>query len=255
MKKKQLPRLSIITVVYNGIHTIERTITSIQQQSYKEIEHILIDGGSTDGTLELIKKHSGGIATWISEPDRGIYDAMNKGLEMATGEYVWFINAGDEIYSADTLEKIRDLLRIRSDVYYGEAMYTDISGEEIGVRSEVTPHTLPDQLGWQDMNRGMVVCHQSFLVKRDIAPRYDLRFPHSGDIDWIIRCLKKSTTTIHTGTVLSNYLIGGHSKKFHIRSLIDRYRVLQHHFGVIPNIMNHAAITVRALKHSGKKNR
>jgi glycosyltransferase involved in cell wall biosynthesis len=255
MKTPQLPRLSIITVVYNGVHTIERTISSVQRQSYKEIEHIIIDGGSTDGTVELIKKHSGGITTWICEPDRGVYDAMNKGLEMATGEYVWFINAGDEIYSADTLENIRDLLRIRSDVYYGEAMYTDMRGEKIGVRSEVTPHTLPDQLGWQDMNRGQVVCHQSFLVKRDISPRYDLRFPHSGDIDWMIRCLKISTKTIHTGTVLSKYLIGGHSKKFHLRSLIDRYRVLQQHFGVIPNIMNHAIITVRALKHSGKKNR
>lgn len=255
MNEHQPPSISIITVVYNDVQNIERTIQSIQRQRYPGIEYIIIDGGSTDGTVERIEKNKNAITCFISEPDKGIYDAMNKGLNAASGDYVWFLNSGDEIYDADTLEHLIDYLQLKADVYFGEAMYIDRSGKMIGLRSEVTPHRLPKQLLWQDMYRGMVVCHQSFLVKRDIAPAYNLRYPHSGDIDWIIRCLKKSRGGMNTGMVLSKYLIGGHSKKYHIRSLIDRYRVLQHHFGVIPNIMNHAAITVRALKHSGKKER
>jgi glycosyltransferase involved in cell wall biosynthesis len=253
MKKSQSPVVSIITVVYNDVHSIERTIRSIQEQTYTEIEHIIIDGGSTDGTVEAIKKYDTVIAYWKSEPDRGIYDAMNKGLATATGNYVWFINSGDEIYDSDTVKNLVGRAQPGADVYYGEAMYIDLRGEETGLRSNVTPHTLPERLRWQDMYRGMVVCHQSFLVKREIAPEFNLRYPHSGDIDWIINCLKNSERVVNTEMILSKYLTGGYSKKFHLRSLIDRYRVLQNHFGVVPNFFNHIAITVRALKFSRGK--
>lgn len=254
MKKEKSPKFSIITIVFNDARNIDRTIQSVASQTYPEIEYIIIDGGSTDGTVEIIKKHGDVISHWISESDNGIYDAMNKGLEAATGDYVWFINSGDEIYDTNTVNDLCTQCEPDGDIYYGEAMYIDRYGNEVGLRSSVTPHQLPEQLRWQHMYRGMVVCHQSFIVKRTIAPQYDLRYPHSGDIDWIIRCLKKSKRVINTGMVLSKYLIGGHSKEFHLRSLIDRYKVLQRHFGVLPNFVNHIAITIRALKFSsGKK--
>ncbi len=255
MNNSKLPVISIITVVYNDVHNIERTVRSIRNQKYPQIEYIIIDGGSTDGTLEVIQKNKDIISHWISEPDDGIYHAMNKGLNSATGDYVWFINSGDEIYSADTLNNIREYLQLNADIYYGEAMYIDRQGNEIGLRSEVTPHRLPDRLRWQDMNAGLVVCHQSFLVRRAVAPHYNLRHPHSGDIDWIIACMKKSEHVINTGKILSKYLIGGHSKQFHLRSLCDRYKVLQKNFGIIPNFIHHIAITIRALKHLKKKRR
>jgi glycosyltransferase involved in cell wall biosynthesis len=249
MNNPQVPTISIITIVFNDIINIERTIRSVINQTYPEIEYIIIDGGSKDGTIEVINKYRKSVSYRISEPDRGIYDAMNKGLRAATGKYIWFINSGDEIYTSDTLSNISDLLYQNADIYYGEAMYIDTSGDEIGLRSKVTPHILPDRLRWQDMDRGMVVCHQSILVRRSLAPQFNLRFPHSGDIDWIIRCLKNCRHVINTHAILSKYLIGGHSKKHHIRSLADRYRVLQHHFGVVPNLWNHIAITLRALRY------
>ena len=96
------PKISVITVVYNSVSYIERTIQSVLSQTYPHIEYIIIDGGSGDGTTEIIKKYSGSLAYWVSEPDKGLYDAMNKGLAKATGEFVWFINSGDEISGSKT---------------------------------------------------------------------------------------------------------------------------------------------------------
>lgn len=248
--KPEKPLISIITVCYNAASLLERTIKSITAQTFRNIEYIIIDGGSTDGTIDIINKYDECIDHWISEADRGIYDAMNKGLRFATGDYVWFINAGDEIYSHDTLEKISPLFDEMADVYYGEAMYVDAEGREIGLRSEITAHTLPASLTWRDLKRGMVVCHQSFMVKRTLVPFYNLAHEYSSDIDWVIESLKRSRNIINTGTVLSRYLIGGYSKQFHVRSLIDRYVILQKHFGIVPNFVNHVIITLRAAKRT-----
>src|SRR5690554_4553164 len=100
------PKISIITVVFNGEKVLEKTMKSVFSQNYDNIEYVIIDGGSSDGTLKLIEKHKDRITYWSSEPDRGIYDAMNKGLKNSSGDYVWFLNAGDEIYAADTLHKV-----------------------------------------------------------------------------------------------------------------------------------------------------
>src|SRR5690606_40848321 len=100
------PVLSVITVVYNNVRDIERTLLSVLNQVYPHIEYIVIDGGSNDGTKEVIQKYQERIAHFVSEPDRGIYDAMNKGLAVATGEYVLFMNSGDELYDASTVEAV-----------------------------------------------------------------------------------------------------------------------------------------------------
>src|SRR5690606_11240452 len=96
------PKLSVITIVYNNIKDIERTIISVIKQSYNNIEYIIVDGASTDGTVDVIKKYDQEISKWISEPDSGIYNAMNKGLALATGDYVLFMNSVDEIYNSNT---------------------------------------------------------------------------------------------------------------------------------------------------------
>ena len=104
------PLFSIITITYNAERWLEQTILSVLSQSYAGIEYIVIDGGSTDGTVEIIRRYASGIAYWTSEPDKGIYDAMNKGLQRATGDYVWFINAGDTFYAANTMQQVATLL-------------------------------------------------------------------------------------------------------------------------------------------------
>src|SRR4051812_1110497 len=101
--KQGWPVLSVITVVYNNVSHIERTLLSVLDQTYPHIEYIVIDGASTDGTLVIIEKYKDRIAKLISEPDKGIYDAMNKGLAIATGDYVLFMNSGDEIYARETV--------------------------------------------------------------------------------------------------------------------------------------------------------
>lgn len=243
--RSNIPKVSIITVTYNAEKYLEETIESVLAQTYTEIEYIIIDGNSTDQTLDIIKKYAHKIDYWQSEPDQGIYDAMNKGLAKATGEYVWFMNAGDSIFAPDTLSQVFEMPPFAS-VYYGEAAYYDLEGNYLGLRSEVMPHQLPSQLTWQHFSKGMVVCHQSIIVRREIAPRYDLRHAYSADIDWVIKVLKLADSIRHTQLTLSKYKQGGFSKKFLRKSLWDRALILSKHFGKWHTLKNHVWIVCRA---------
>ena len=124
----------------------------------------------------------------VSEPDSGLYDAMNKGLKLATGDYVWFLNAGDQVYASDTVENMVDGLRGMPDVIYGGTMIIDEQQHEIGDR-RLKP---PEKLSWKSFRQGMVVCHQSLIVRREIAPDYNLEYRLSADIDWAIRASKEA---------------------------------------------------------------
>lgn len=240
------PLISIITVTYNAAKVLEPTILSVIGQEFRDFEYIIIDGASKDSTQNIIRKYAGHISYWISEPDKGLYDAMNKGLQAAQGRYVWFMNAGDEIYSPETLKLIFKQ-QVHADVYYGDALFVGAGGKAIGLRSEVTPHRLPDKLTWRSLQYGMVVCHQSFIVKKTIAPLYKLSHPYSADVDWEIHCLKHAGTVVNTGLVLCKYLTGGFSKKHLYRSLTDRFGVLQSHFGTLTTLRSHLWITLRGI--------
>ena len=188
------PTVSIITITYNAGRFLERTIQSIVAQQATDFEYIVIDGGSKDTTLDIVRQYEKHITNWISEPDRGLYDAMNKGLHRATGRYVWFMNAGDELPDYQTLPNL--LARItatEADVYYSDALFVRDDGSAVGLRSAVTPHSLPTHLTWRDMAMGMKVCHQAFVAKRTIAPDYSID-NLSADLDWEIRCLKAAQT-------------------------------------------------------------
>ncbi|MDD4486999.1 MAG: glycosyltransferase family 2 protein, partial [Proteiniphilum sp.] len=117
-----MKHLSVITVTWNAAATLERTIKSVREQSWPFIEHLIIDGGSKDGTLELIDNHAHERLRWVSEPDKGLYDAMNKGVAMATGDYLCFLNAGDTFFTADSVEKMMSTFDEASapDIIYGE---------------------------------------------------------------------------------------------------------------------------------------
>ncbi|MBO0949509.1 glycosyltransferase family 2 protein [Fibrella forsythiae] len=257
--------ISIITVTYNAERFLERTIRSIvaQQQAVLGVdyEYLVIDGASTDGTLALVRTYETHISHWQSEPDKGLYDAMNKGLHMARGAYVWFMNAGDELHDEQVLAKL--LAQVRSqppdnpvDVYYSDALFVNEDGTPVGLRSQITPHTLPmgggsDTLRWQDMALGMKVSHQAFVARREVAPDYPMN-NLSADLDWEIRCLKAAKRVEFVPFVLCRYLVGGLSKQQHRRSLTDRFKVLTWHFGLLPTLWNHARIVWRAVGH--KKN-
>jgi len=191
----QQMKISIITVVYNGIDLLPGTMQSVFAQSYQNIEYLIIDGNSTDGTQELIKQNESKITKWISEPDQGLYDAMNKGIKLATGDFLWFMNAGDRIFAADTVEKMVANYTPETDVLYGEVILVNEKRKHLGTRSEVTTQKLPKNLNWKSLKYGMCVCHQAFLPKREIAPLYALD-NLSADIEWVICCLKKARIAI-----------------------------------------------------------
>ncbi|RZK61390.1 MAG: glycosyltransferase, partial [Pedobacter sp.] len=147
-----MPKLTVITIVYNNVRDIERTINSVLNQTYPKIEYIIIDGKSTDGTLDIIEKYRSKISKIVSEPDKGIYDAMNKGLALATGDYVLFMNSGDEIYDETTVEDIFESAP-GADIYYGETeMYND-DWESLGRRR----HEAPDEFDWKSFKYGMSI--------------------------------------------------------------------------------------------------
>jgi glycosyltransferase involved in cell wall biosynthesis len=242
------PKISIITVVYNGEKHIGRTIESVVNQSYSPIEYIIIDGKSTDGTLKVIESYPG-IIKLISEPDQGLYDAMNKGLQLATGSYVWFLNSGDQIYSPDTVEKMVEGMEGLPDIIYGGTMIIDEAQNEVGDR-RLRP---PDQLTWKSFRKGMVVCHQSILVKRDLAPRYNLEYRFSADIDWVIRASLKAGLIHKSGLVLSRFLEGGLTDHNIKAGLKERFRIMTRYYGLIPTILRHFLFGIRLtnyyLKH------
>ncbi|GHT55716.1 glycosyl transferase [Bacteroidia bacterium] len=250
---------SIITVTYNAAQWLERTIQSIVNQNYPDIEYIIVDGGSTDGTLDIITNYKLRITKWISEPDKGLYDAMNKGLQLATGDYVWFINAGDRIYSPNTVQEMVNLLKASLQVkpsmknarptpplggwgvLYGETEISDSQGNSLGLRRLKAP----EKLTWKSFKMGMLVSHQSFIVKREIAEPYDLKYRYAADIDWCIRCLKKANSILNTHQTLSWFLEAGFSAENRKASLKERYEIMCEYYGKIPTQIRHLWFAIR----------
>ncbi len=232
-----MPKLTIITIVYNNVRDIERTINSVINQTYKKIEYIIIDGKSTDGTLDIVEKYSNQISKIVSEPDKGIYDAMNKGLALATGDYVLFMNSGDEIYNEHTVQEVFDSSP-GADIYYGETeMYND-NWESLGRRR----HEAPEQFDWTSFKYGMNISHQAIYIRKSILTPYDLKYKYSSDIDWIIKAAKKSSNIVNVHRYVAKYLVGGMSKKKHRESLKERFQIFTKYYGLIPNIFNHIII-------------
>ncbi|MDR3366546.1 MAG: glycosyltransferase [Prevotellaceae bacterium] len=235
---------SIITVTYNAEKVLERTILSVLNQTYPQLEYIIVDGNSSDKTKAIIEQYAAGISMWISEPDRGLYDAMNKGLRMATGDYVWFLNAGDTLHSKATIEEaVRSipLAATAPDVIYGETNLMNMDEKFIAPRRLKAPKTLT----WRSFSMGMLVCHQSFIVKRSIAPAYNLRYLLTADFDWCIRCLKRAKHIHNTHLILSNFLTEGLSSQKRKASLKERFRIMSQCYGLLPTIFRHVWFALR----------
>lgn len=236
------PLFSIITVTYNAGNLLIPTMDCISAQTCKDYEYIIVDGCSKDHTLSLIESRKSEITTFLSEPDKGIYDAMNKALRLATGEYILFMNAGDTLHSADTLSRICEQLgENRPDVLYGETAIVGENGQFIGMRRLRTP----EKLTWKSFRQGMLVCHQSFLPKRSLCEPYNLKYRYSADFDWCIRILKKAKHTFNTHLIIANFLEGGVSTSQRKQSLKERYEIMSNYYGAIPTAIRHMWFAVR----------
>jgi glycosyltransferase involved in cell wall biosynthesis len=176
--------ISVITVVYNGAATLEATLQSIAAQTWQHVEYIIVDGGSTDGTLALIEKYKDHIASWVSEPDKGVYDAMNKGIRMATGDFLYFLGSDDCFHDADVLQAMFGNEPVEAvDILYGDVVSPSYKSRYDG------PFDYAKLLRRN-------VSHQAAFYRRTLFDRfgnYDLRYRMHADWEFNLRCFRDNT--------------------------------------------------------------
>jgi len=200
-------KISIITVCYNSVATLEKTIQSVASQTYSNIEYVIVDGGSTDGTLEIIKKHQDIITKWISEPDQGLYDAMNKGIKMVTGDLVGILNSDDVFYDEQVLQKVADFhSKNEIDASVGNIVQCKENGNL--VRSYSSKNWTPKKL-----IIGFMPPHPSIFFKRNLFEElgyYHLNFSIGADYELITRFfLKNKIEWKYSGITTTSMLVGG----------------------------------------------
>lgn len=240
------PLFSVITITYNASASLPRTLASVGRQTCRLMEYLIIDGKSTDNTLQLANDANIAEMKIFSEKDNGIYDAMNKGLNKARGEYVIFLNAGDSFHSADTLEKIAQAIETNNHpgIVYGQTDIVDADGHRLGERHLRAPEVLT----LKSFSNGMVVCHQAFVVLRRITSPFNLKYKLSADYDWCIQCLQHSRNNVYVDDVLVDYLNEGTTTRNHRRSLIERFRIMAHYYGTLSAIRKHLSFIPRYLR-------
>lgn len=244
------PTFTLVTVTWNAASTLPATLASTGAQTCRSFEHLIMDGASTDGTQALVERYREENPdvqiTLRSEPDKGLYDAMNKGIRLARGKYIVFLNAGDRFHSSETLAKVA-ALRTDAGVLYGETDLVDAAGRFVRHRRLQAP----ERLTWRKFREGMLVCHQSFYVRRDVALTYDLSYKYSADFDWCIRVMKevekRGLPMLNTHLVLTDYLTEGMTTANHRASLLERLHIMAHHYGWLTAIGMHGWFVVRAL--------
>ena len=272
-------RITYVTVTYNAAAVIGPTLDSVLAQDYPEITHLIIDGASTDATLQMVGDYvqrsnaadNGHRIQVTSEPDHGIYDAMNKGLRSLDGDaddYVCFLNAGDFLPTADTASRIAKAAgnaggspAVESEsadetpacpaVLYGDTDIVDGEGRFLRHRRLQPPKD--NSLTWRSFRQGMLVCHQAFYVRTDFAvvTPYDLRYRYSADVDWCIRVMraadKEGVALKNLRRVVVNYREEGQTTLHHRASLKERYRVMERHYGRVQTFLLHCWFVLRAV--------
>jgi glycosyltransferase involved in cell wall biosynthesis len=212
LRKAYEPRrllISVITVVYNGEAHLEQTIQSVLSQSWSNIEYVIVDGGSTDGTLDIIRKYDDRIAHWVSEPDKGIYDAMNKGVSLASGNLIAFLNSGDW-YNPGVLEKVAEeyLRKINGDMVIA-GKWTLIF-EDLDLEVHVSPSL--------KFSLGIPISHPAMFVPKNVYEKFgkfDLQYRYGADFDMLVRLYLRGVKFHFIDTIILNYRTQGASEKYY----------------------------------------
>ena len=268
-------KITYVTITYQAAKVLQRTLDSVLEQDYPEITHLIIDGASTDGTIEMVNDYiersnaseNGHKVLLMSEPDNGIYDAMNKGLRSLDGDYVCFLNAGDYLPAPDIASRINaqcSMFNVQWSmvngqcsmangqspaVLYGDTDIVDGEGRFLHHR-RLAP---PEHLTWKSFRHGMLVCHQAFYARTDfaIATPYNQKYRYSADVDWCIRIMKaaakENVPLLNLHMVVANYTEEGQTTIHHRESLIERYKVMESHYGRISTFLMHCWFAVRAV--------
>lgn len=240
------PLFSIITVTYNASATLPATMRSVSEQTCDLYEHIIQDGTSKDNTIAIARSGNPARTRINSEPDEGIYDAMNKALAEAKGDYVIFLNAGDRFHSKDTLQQLADTI-MENDypgIVYGQTDIVDLNGKRLAERHLSAPETLT----LDSFAEGMVVCHQAFVALRRITGAFSRKYKFSADYEWCIRCLQHSHRNAYTDSVVIDYLNEGVTTANRRKSLMERFNIMCRYYGTWNTIRRHLRFASRFLK-------
>lgn len=244
-------RISIITVTYNAGEVLERTMRSVAAQSFRDYEHIIVDGASTDDTLAIASNFSDSAVdrdkvVIHSQKDNGIYHGMNRGLKYAKGDYVIFLNAGDTFASEETLASYAAMTEKGYDIIYGDTVIVNDEGKFLRRRHLEAPRILTKD----SFKTGMLICHQAFMMRRALAPKYSKDYRLSADYDWTIRCIAATDPSkcVNLERVTINYLDNGATEKHKLESLKERFVIMCRHYGVGGTIARHFGFALRALK-------
>ena len=220
------PLVTVVTVVRNGKEHIEEAIQSVLSQAYDNIEYIIVDGGSTDGTIEIIKKYDDQVAYWISEPDHGIYDAMNKGILLARGELIGLLNS-DDFYEKQAIQFVVNTYSSRGSnqpvIVYGNFYILD---EELGLKT--------DFLSNLNYRQGMTICHQAMFVHKNIYLDlflYDLTYKLAADYDFFIKAINHNVTFLNTDKFLVNFRNVGATYNSVNPMYKETLSIIKKHFG------------------------
>lgn len=214
------PLVSIVTVTYNAEKYLEQTINSVLNQSYKNIEYIIIDGGSKDKTIDIIKKYEKQIDLWISEPDGGIYFAMNKGIALAKGDIIGILNA-DDYYFVDSVKNIMEANEIgNADIYHGDMLsINELTNKEERIKPDETK-----------MSEKPSIFHPTCFVKRNVYQKigkFDTRFKISSDYEFLLRCKKNNLVFNYVPQQITAFRVGGMSASCY--SNVEGYKIMKMH--------------------------
>jgi glycosyltransferase involved in cell wall biosynthesis len=237
------PLISIITVVFNGEKYLEETVLSVLNQTYDNVEYIIIDGGSTDGTVDIIKKYEDKIDYWVSERDGGIYDAMNKGIDIATGKWINFMNVGDSFFDDNILDIVFAKNKFENiDVIYGNHKVIYPNKTRIAKAGDI-----------RDIWRGSQFCHQSSFISSTLhkSKRYNICNRIGADFEFFYTAYKNGAKFGYIDVVMANYAAGGVSDVKRVESIVERWNVIDK--SIKTNFYYIWLIIKEMLKHQIKK--
>ncbi|MBX9255257.1 glycosyltransferase [Desmonostoc muscorum CCALA 125] len=224
--EKKLPSISVITITYNRLQELKETFSNIISQTYQNLEYIVIDGGSQDGTVDFLQENSANISYWISEKDAGIYDAMNKGALAATGDWIIFMNGGDKFFAEDTLAQVAEYLDNSVDVAYGKFEY--VVNDKYGYHTyQRQPYDL--SIIWREIP----TCHQSIFVKRELQVKYpfDTFLTWCADHDFMARVYVAGYQFQEIPVVISKFDGSGGVSRDLLSFTKERWSICRKYFG------------------------
>lgn len=220
------PLITVVTVVFNGEKHLEDTILSVINQTYENVEYIVIDGGSTDGTLDIIKKYADRIDSWVSELDRGIYDAMNKGICLTQGNYVNFMNAGDCFYDKKTIAFANKNIKEKYSVFYGKTMLID-------KWNNCNILYLPHEISIKNNYFEMPVCHQSLFYHLNCFKYhglYDIQYRVCADYEHFLRLVSSNALFFKVNCIIAKVILGGFSFQNIQTNIRENYSIINKYY-------------------------